>query len=398
MQRTLRILVTGGGTGGHTVPALATIAAIQKLIAETYTDIAPRFLYVGSAQGLEATLAAEAKIGFVSIATGKLRRSANPLRMLNKANLRDAARVPLGFLQALKIVKNFNPDIVFSTGGYVSVPSVFAAGVLGCPVLMHEQTVQIGLANRLCAKIASRIALSYPESANELGPVERKKAFVTGGVVRKIVVGGDACRGRERYGFDGDLDAYPVVYVTGGAQGSSIINNSVLDGLNELVVQCCVIHQCGKQKGNGPQDETKLRAAAQQLPFLLRKRYVATQFVGDEIGDVYAASSIVVGRSGAGTVSEVCAVGKPSVFVPLVPTGGDEQTRNAQRLQSIGAAVIIKQNELSGPVLVERVTELLADPEKLMRMGTAAKTMASPNAAELLAKAVIDLGLKSQSH
>ena len=393
MARDLRILVTGGGTGGHTAPAIATVAAIRKLLSERQDHINPVFLYVGSEAGLESRMARESGLDFVAIATGKLRRSSNPLRMINTANVRDAFRVPLGFLQAVKVVRGFRPDVIFSTGGYVSVPAVFAAKILHRPVLMHEQTVQIGLANQWSAHVAARIALSYEESAQELNSADQKKAFVTGGVVRQVVLGGNPESARERYGFTGENSKYPVIYVTGGAQGSNIINKSILEALPGLLAQCCIIHQCGSQRQGTPQDEELLNAARENLPEALRGRYFITKFVGDEIGDVYALADLIIGRSGAGTVSEACAVGKPAIFVPLVPTGGDEQTKNAKRLAAIGAAVIITQSEINGAVLVERVTEMLNDQVGLKAMGDAARTQASPDAAKVLAQAIVVLGL-----
>jgi UDP-N-acetylglucosamine--N-acetylmuramyl-(pentapeptide) pyrophosphoryl-undecaprenol N-acetylglucosamine transferase len=271
MKRELRVLVTGGGTGGHTIPAIATIDAIKKIIASKHEDVELKILYVGSEAGVERRLATEAKVDFVSIATGKLRRSSNPLRMVNFANIRDAFRVPVGFIQAISVVKKFKPSTVFSTGGYVSVPAVFAAQLLKIPILMHEQTVQIGLANRWSSKVATRIALSYPESADELSLADRRKSFVTGGVVRECVLEGDADRAREQFGFNFDLSEMPVIYITGGAQGSTIINNAVLDGMGELVVQCCIVHQCGRQRAGSMQDETRLQDHASSLPENLKK-------------------------------------------------------------------------------------------------------------------------------
>jgi UDP-N-acetylglucosamine--N-acetylmuramyl-(pentapeptide) pyrophosphoryl-undecaprenol N-acetylglucosamine transferase len=375
------------------LPAIATVDAIRLIAAEEQAEIALDFLYIGSADGLESRLAIEAGMRFVSIRTGKLRRSANPLRMLSIANLKDACRVPLGFMQALKIVGVFRPDVTFSTGGYVSVPAVMASALLKRPVLVHEQTVQVGLANRWSAHVATRIALSYPESASELNRADRRKSFVTGGVVRPLVLSGNACRARKIMGFDGELAELPVIYVTGGAQGSTVINNAILQSLPALTKKCCIIHQCGRQKGHVDQDEDRLRAASDDLPSNLRGRYRLSSFIGDEIGDVYAVASLIVGRSGAGTISEVCATGKASILIPLVPTGGDEQTKNARRLANAGAAVVIEQRELTGEVLLQRISDLLENPALVEEMGKSALTLATPDAAAKLAQAVLQLGL-----
>jgi UDP-N-acetylglucosamine--N-acetylmuramyl-(pentapeptide) pyrophosphoryl-undecaprenol N-acetylglucosamine transferase len=393
VPRELRILVTGGGTGGHTLPAIATIDAVRSVVKEERMDLTPVFLYVGSEAGLEVRLSEKAGVDFVAIATGKLRRMSNPVRMLSRQNVRDAFRVPLGFGQALAILRKFRPAVLFSTGGYVSIPAVFAAWMLKVPILMHEQTVQIGLANRWSAHVAQRIALSFEDAAGELSVEDRRKSFVTGSIVRDLVTTGDGSRARERYGFVADLESLPVVFVTGGAQGSSIINKAVQDALERLTSRCCIIHQCGNQTIGDAPIETALKEAAVRLPNNLASRYYVTAFVGDEISDIYALASLVVGRSGAGTVSEVCAAGKAALFIPLVPTGGDEQTKNADRLKALGAAVTLTQNELSGDRLADLVLRLVDTPDELAEMGQRAKAQYRPDAPVALARAVIALGI-----
>lgn len=394
----LRILITGGGTGGHAVPALATARAIMEILAcENAPEASephwkPVFRYIGSRHGVEARLAKEAGLDFVGIETGKLRRSRSIAGYFSWANIADAFRVPVGVLQALGEVYRFRPDVVVSTGGYVSVPPVIAAWALRRPILAHEQTVQIGLANRIIARFASRMAVSFPESLQELPAGLRGKGFVTGNPIRPVLFEGDRARAVERFGFDPADDALPTIYVTGGAQGSRMINRAVEEKLGEILSLARVVHQCGQQP-SGEQDYDRLIAKAETLSPELRRRYFVTRFVGEEIGDVYAMADLVLGRSGAGTVTEVCALGKPALFIPLVPTGGDEQTRNAQRLAQIGAAVVIKQDELTGERLLAELTSLLSDRARLAEMGRAAETLARPNAAQDLAKAAIELAI-----
>ena len=155
-----RLLVTGGGTGGHTYPALTTLRALQARLAESGTAVS--VLWAGTADGLEARVTASEGIRFLPVATGKLRRSANPLGMLSASNMKDMARVPLGVAQARSIVSEFKPDVILSTGGYVAVPVGIAAGLVRRPLVVHEQTVRLGLANRLLAKRATRVAVSSP--------------------------------------------------------------------------------------------------------------------------------------------------------------------------------------------------------------------------------------------
>lgn len=398
----LRILITGGGTGGHAVPALAIAREMAELAkgersaageADEYTvDWKPVFLYIGSRNGVEARLAKEAGLDFVGIETGKLRRSRNLAGYFSWANIVDAFRVPVGVAQALTELFRFHPDVLVSTGGYVSVPSVIAAWFLRRAILAHEQTVQIGLANKIIARFATRMAVTFPESIAELPARLQKKCFVTGNPVRPILFAGDRERAVERFGFDTADNDLPTLYITGGAQGSRLINRAVEEELAGILSIARVIHQCGQQP-SGEQDYDRLNAKSEQLPPELARRYSLTRFVGDEIGDVYALADLIVGRSGAGTVTEVCALGKPALFIPLVPAGGDEQTRNARRLADIGAAAVIKQSELTGERLLAEITRLLADRAKLAEMGNASQTLARPNAARDLAQAAVDLAL-----
>ncbi len=382
-MKTIRILVTGGGTGGHVSPALAVIQALQEMAKGA--DWAPVFRYVGSRSGVEQGLVEAIGLPFVGVESGKLRRASSLAGMLTLKNLGDAFRVPVGIVQAWNEVRRFRPDVVLATGGYVSVPPVIAAGLLRIPVLIHEQTVQIGLANKIAARFATRIALTLEGAASELPTQDRKKVFVTGNPVRAAIFGGDKLRAVGRLGFDPAENALPTIYVTGGALGAQSINRAVEEALPELLQFCRVVHQCGKADGE--------HSIAQRecLDEMQKQRYILLPIVGAEIADIFALADLIVGRSGAGTVTEAAAVGKPALFIPLVPTGGDEQTRNAQRLVDAGAAVILPSSELSGSRLVTEVRRLLSDPARRQEMGAAALTLATPNAARDLAEAVLGL-------
>jgi UDP-N-acetylglucosamine--N-acetylmuramyl-(pentapeptide) pyrophosphoryl-undecaprenol N-acetylglucosamine transferase len=360
---------------------------VIQWIRERHPEVV--FRYVGSEAGVEARLAREAGVDFVGVASGKLRRSSKGLRgMLTLANAKDALRVPLGIGQAFRVVQSFRPDVVLATGGYVSVPPVIAAGLLRIPVLTHEQTVTVGLANKIAGRFATRIALTFEGAMEELPPSLRSRAFVTGNPVRTAIFGGDATRARLYYGLpDTHL---PCLYVTGGAQGSQLINAAVAGALPHLLPHANIVHQCGKDNA------TELQAVREALPPALQHRYHITEFVeSGQIGDTFALADLLLSRSGAGTVTEVCALGKPAVFVPLVPASKDEQTRNAQRLVDHGAAVILKQAECNAAQLQETVLPLLQDAPRRETMGKAAHQLATPNATQDLAEALRALGKRS---
>lgn len=389
VKKPFKILVTGGGTGGHVTPALSVVNTLRSMQDKLGCD--PVFLYVGSKHGVEKDLAAEAGISFAGVQTGKLRRARRWYGLINAKNIVDLGRVPVGIGQAFKEVMRFKPDVVLATGGYVAVPPVIAAGILGVPVLIHEQTVQIGLANRIASRFASKIALTFEGSVNQLPTSERKKAIVTGNPVREILFSGDRDRAVERFGFSKDGSILPVIYVTGGAQGARIINRAVEQELGSLLEVACVIHQCGRQPEGSEQDFDRLTNAVKQLPEKLKRRYFVTQFIREEIGDIYAITNLIVGRSGAGTVAEVCALGKPAIFIPLVPTGGDEQTKNAKRVVDAGGGVIIPQAELTGERLLKEITLLISNPEHLETMGKSSLTLATPNASKDIAEALLSI-------
>lgn len=388
----IRILITGGGTGGHVSPALATVQEIKRITAEEPDKGQVIFRYIGSKQGVEKRLAEEAGLDFVGVQTGKLRRAAKITGLFTLQNFKDAFKIPVGVFQSLWQVARFRPAVIFSTGGFVCVPPVVAGWLLRVPVLTHEQTVTVGLANRIAARFARRVALSFEGAVTELPKRLRPRTFVTGNPVRPLIFQGSGAKAVERFGFSQDDGELPTIYVTGGAQGARVINQAVEAVLPELLQEARIIHQCGQQPAGQAQDFDTLTAAAEKLPAELRQRYFLTRFVGEEIGDIFALADLIISRAGAGTVTEITALGKPAIYVPLVPTGGDEQTRNAQRAEKAGAAIIIKQGELTGPGLLAEVRKLLADRAKLAEMGHKATALARPQAARDLAEAVLALG------
>lgn len=369
--------MTGGGTAGHISPALALIATLRELEPDA------QFQYIGSRTGMERKQVEAAGVPFVAVSTGKLRR------YFSLQNLADWFRVPLGVVQSLAAIRHFAPDVVLATGGYVAVPPVVAAGLLKIPVLIHEQTTQIGLANRICARFANRIALSWDAAFQALEPNLRARAWVAGSPVRPQIFGGVAARAVEHFGLSDEF--LPVVYITGGSLGARTINRAVEECLPELTQITRVIHQCGAQENESERDFDRLTRARLLLPEPLQRRYALTPFVKDELRDVLSLCDLVVGRAGAGTVTELCAIGKAALYVPLVPTGGDEQTKNALMAQGVGAARVLKQSDCDGPHLLEEVRALLGDKSALKRMEENAKTLAKPNAAREIARAVLEL-------
>lgn len=365
----MRLIITGGGTGGHVSPAVAVITRLRERSAAEGWPL--EMLFMGSVAGVEKRTMEGLGVAYKAIQTGKLRRYLSwqtPVDLL--------VRLPWGAVQAWAAVRKFKPEVIFSTGGYVCVPTVIAGWMLRVPAITHEQTALVGLANRIAGRFAKRVAVSYAQS---LKYFPSGKGFVTGNPLRPSLLEGDAARGAARFGFDVGM---PVVYVTGGAQGSHAINMAVQEALPEILGVAQVIHQCGEGPDGSGDDLRSLQAAKEKLPEELRKRYVVQAFVGDEIADVYALARLVVGRAGAGTVNEVANLGKASVLVPL--PGALEQRANAEALAKEGGAVVLLQDDLAGEKLAEVVKGLLADEDGLARMGEGARKLGTAGAADLI--------------
>ncbi|MFJ3406494.1 UDP-N-acetylglucosamine--N-acetylmuramyl-(pentapeptide) pyrophosphoryl-undecaprenol N-acetylglucosamine transferase [Promicromonospora sp. NPDC090134] len=377
-----RLLVTGGGTGGHTYPALTTLRALQARLAESGTAVSA--LWAGTADGLEARVTASEGIRFLPVATGKLRRSANPLGMLSASNMKDMARVPLGVAQARSIVAEFKPDVILSTGGYVAVPVGIAAGLVRRPLVVHEQTVRLGLANRLLAKRATRVAVSSPSTIELLPEAVRERAVVTGNPVRAEVLTGEPLKAVDALGLDSFDPDLPVLYVTGGAQGSVQINDLVAETLPWMLKRANVIHQCG------PNNLKEMFERTATLPAELAARYRVLGFVGAELPDVLALADVVISRSGAGTIAELTALGKPAVLIPLASSAGNEQAHNARRLQDLGAAVAL-EGDLTFSDLRGALAGLLDDAGRRERMADAARKNGRPDAAERLVDLLLEV-------
>jgi UDP-N-acetylglucosamine--N-acetylmuramyl-(pentapeptide) pyrophosphoryl-undecaprenol N-acetylglucosamine transferase len=364
-------VIAGGGTGGHVQPAVATLQALRLRRA-----IEP--VWIGSNAGLERSAAEAEGVPFRAIQTGKLRR------YLAWQTPIDALRIPFGVGQAFLALRSLRPAVVFSTGGFVSVPTVVAARSLGVPALTHEQTARTGLATRINARFCTVIALSFEESRRHLD-AGTKRVVVTGNPIRRSLLEGDADRARSRFGLE---PALPVVYITGGAQGAHAINETVEQALPRLLDRCQIIHQCGPAAVN--QDAPRLERTASRLPEALRRRYVLREFIRDELADIYAVASLVVGRAGAGTVAEIAALGKPSVLIPLPGAGGDEQTANARVLVDRDAGILIPQSELTEDRLVVEIDRLLTSG-RLPTMADNARKAARLDAADRLADEILAL-------
>jgi UDP-N-acetylglucosamine--N-acetylmuramyl-(pentapeptide) pyrophosphoryl-undecaprenol N-acetylglucosamine transferase len=371
----VNLVIAGGGTGGHVLPALAVISELRR--RESLAEV----LWIGSTDGHEHQAAQDAGIPYVAIPTGKLRR------YLSLQNLTDAGRIPLGIVAARRILRRAKPQVVLSTGGFVSVPTVMAARGIA-PVITHEQTAIVGLANRINARFADVLAISYAETEAEAGRFHRHVAL-TGNPVRTSLTLGDRARGLQWMGFVDDL---PVLYVTGGARGASPLNQRIAARLTQILERWQLLHQTGPASAND--DAANLVTQRAALPQHLQRRYKIVEFIRDDLPNVYAATDLVIGRAGAGTVAELALVGKPAILIPLPGAGGDEQARNARVLVNAGGAVMLQQDDATPDRLLETCLAILDDPGRRQQMSDAARSVAQPEAASKLADLVLELAAR----
>ncbi len=370
-----RIAVAGGGTGGHTAPIVAVVDELRQRYAGPL-----EVLWLGTRAGPEALAAASRSVPFVAVPAGKLRR------YLDLRNVIDMLALPYGLWTSLALLRKFEPAVLFSSGGYVSFLPTLAACLLRVPILVHEQTAKAGLATRIEGRLADRVAVSFPSSE---GHFPKGKVFFSGNPVRREAIEGRRSTGLALLGFKEDL---PVVYVTGGIQGAHAINRVVGECLPELLAFAQVVHQCGRQPAGYQQDLPWLLSRIEGFSGEMARRYVVKERFGSEIGHIYAAADLVVGRAGAGTIFEVAAHGKPALFIPLPGSAAGEQRLNAAAMEALGAAVIVDQSRLSPQRLLADLRELLSDRDRLRAMGEKGRQLYRPDAAAVLADALLELG------
>ena len=337
------IAITGGGTGGHIFPNAAIIEELNRRDAK---DI----IWIGAKQGKELEWARKLNVSFFGISTGKLRR------YFSLKNISDVLGVLTGIIQSFFILLRHRPSVLFSKGGFVSVPPVVASWLLHIPVVTHESDIDPGLATKIIALFSKVICVSFEETS---GFFSRKRTVYTGNPVRSLIKNGDRNKGLQYLGFKEDL---PVVFVMGGSLGAVSLNKAVHEMCRSGGWNFNLVHQCGR--GNLENN------------FSGNNRYVQLEFIEKEIGDVAAASDIVISRAGAGAVFEIGYMKKPSILVPLPKSKSrGEQIENARYFERNGASVVIRDDNLNGNVMHELIQRLLSDKESLKTMGEKAGSL-----------------------
>lgn len=320
-----RIVFTGGGTAGHVTPNIALFPILKQKGYDIH--------YIGSYEGIEKRLIEDYDIPYYGISTGKLRRYFDP------KNFSDPFRVIKGFTEAKKILKTLKPDVVFSKGGFVSVPVVRAAASLKIPCIIHESDMTPGLANKLCIPVASKICCNFPETLNNL---PANKAVLTGSPIREELTKGNKYKALEMCKF---TESRPVIMVIGGSLGAAGVNSLVRDALPKLLEDFQIVHVCGKEKIDN---------------LLLNKPgYKQFEYVKEDLKDLFAMADVVISRAGANAICELVALRKPNLLIPLPASASrGDQILNAKSFEAQGFSMVADEDDLTPMMLVEKVHEL----------------------------------------
>lgn len=324
------IVFTGGGTSGHVTPNLALI---PMFIKEGY-----HVSYIGSYEGIEKNLVKAMDIEYFAINSGKLRR------YLDFKNITDIFRIIHGFFGALLILRKLKPRVVFSKGGFVSTPVIWAAKLLGIPSVIHESDITVGLANKLSIPFARRICYAFPETGKTL---PKDKSILTGIPLRREIFAGDKSSGLKKCGFTGEK---PVLMVMGGSQGSKRLNDIVEQAVEKILETFDICHICGK--GN-------LRDG-----LVGRTGYMAFEYVTEELPDLFAAADIFLSRAGATSLFEILQLKKPNILVPLSEKASrGDQVLNALSFEKMGFSHVIGEEDLTCARLVESLNNVYGNKE-----------------------------------
>lgn len=334
------IVLTGGGTAGHVTPNIAMIPRLKEL--------GYKISYIGSYEGIEKKLIEELGIPYYGISSGKLRR------YFDVKNFTDPFRVLKGFMEAKKLMKELKPDVVFSKGGFVTVPVVIAASRRKIPTFIHESDMTPGLANKICIPFATKVCCNFPETISNL---PKDKAVLTGTPIRQELLTGSKEKGLAFTGLSPDK---PVILIIGGSLGATAVNEAVKSILPELLEDFQVVHLCGKGKVDESLKDTK--------------GYVQYEYIKKELADLFALADIVISRAGANAICELSALNKPNLLIPLSARASrGDQILNARSFEHLGYSKVLEEEEITKESLLDAVHDLYENRESYITAMSSSK-------------------------
>ena len=370
----MKIIVSGGGTGGHIYPALTLIRTIQEKVPET------EFLYVGTKQGLESDIIPKENIPFYA-----LDLAGGFERHFTLANIKRAANAIMGVKKAMNIVKEFQPDVVVGTGGYVCGPILLAASLEKIPTLIQEQNVVAGITNKILSKFVTKIAVGC-EGALKHFP--KNKTIYTGNPIRAEVLQGTREEGLQHFDFEPDK---PVILISGGSRGARSINRAMVNVIVNAATNPTAqyLHVTGKSEYEDVIE--RIKEAGVELETL---RHIRVEPYLYNMPQAMAMTDLAVFRAGATGLAELTARGIPSILIPYPYAAENHQEFNARALVDVGAARMILNKDLNSEILQDTITELLDNPDTLKKMSAASLSLGRPQAAEEIASMILELAKK----
>jgi len=339
-----RIILTGGGTAGHVTPNIALLPRLKELGYDIQ--------YIGSYTGIEKELIEPFGIPYHGISSGKLRR------YFSVQNFTDPFRVLKGFREAHKLIRQLKPDVIFSKGGFVSVPVVLAGKRCKVPVIIHESDMTPGLANKIAIPSAAKVCCNFPETLKSL---PEGKAVLTGSPIRQELLSGNKIAAMDMCHFTSDK---PVILVIGGSLGAVAVNNAVREALPELLKDFQIIHLCGK----GKMDESLKDVEG----------YCQFEYIKNELRNLFALADIVISRAGANAICELLALHKPNLLIPLSANASrGDQILNARSFERQGYSMVLEEEEITEASLLEAIRKLYQERNKYIAAMSAGKNLNS---------------------
>lgn len=371
----MKVILCGGGSGGHFYPLIAIAESLRELIREK--KLLQAKIYYLAPSPYNAGILFDHEIEFVKIRAGKIRR------YFSIQNIIDAFKAGFGFIEALFKVYSIYPDIIISKGGFMSLPVVFAGKILGIPVLIHESDSVPGRANLFASKFAKKIAVSFPEAIEYF---DKEKTAFTGNPIRHEIIVPLKEGAYEYLGLD---ESSPVIFIMGGSLGAKKINDTILSALPSLLKKYQVIHQTGAQN----YVETKQTSEIILGDSALASRYHPFDYMNSlALRMAAGVSSVIISRGGS-TIFEIAVWGIPSIIIPITDSNGDHQRKNSYNYARSGGAIVIEENNLTPEILSAEIENILTYPERIERMKKGALSFGKTDAAHKIALAAIETAL-----
>lgn len=370
----MKIIFTGGGTGGHLFPIIAIIRELKNI--PEIKDKNLKIYFIGPEGKVTEELLKKEGVEMKTILAGKMRGYITPKSIIQ--NFVDTLfKIPIGFIQSLIYVSIISPNVIFSKGGYGALPVNFAAKILRIPLFIHESDIIPGKTTKMFAKKAAAIFTSFPETIIE--NTLPSKVICAGNPIRKNLITKEEGEDGKIFNLSGEK---PVIFIWGGSQGAQTLNELVLTALPDLLKNFEIIHQCGLKNFEQAKVMSDIMIKDQQLA----KGYHLFDFLTEpEIKQAYHSAHLIVSRAGSGAIFEIAAMGKPSIIIPLPESSQDHQAKNANAYAATGAAVVMEPKNPTPAMLFSKIMLIFSQPEKLQEMSKAALKFAKPDAAKDIA-------------